>query len=292
MDSAIKFQNYISDLKLNLFDEYQKIFLINNKGIFISNLTDAKTRKYTLEQRKTNSRLKLSKKRFDEMNSFPFFYLYAIDTISQVCIKMKIEKVYLEKKDIPEEKIQLIPKSIQDFFGYAYYEFSEIINIPYPLTVNIINSNTKKILCDVKQINPNAPWYVEEILNSNLSIYLQKSIKDKKDILENYSNYCVYRYSLKINDNQTMNYIGMTSNLSQRIDHHKNPNSWISKRENTKFLYLAFKNCGYENFNFSILHSDLTEKEAHYLEAQEIKNYNAYYPYGFNVRDESKYLIF
>lgn len=51
MNTAIKFQNNIDDLHINCIKEYKKIFSQYKQGIFISNITDCKTRKHSLKER-------------------------------------------------------------------------------------------------------------------------------------------------------------------------------------------------------------------------------------------------
>jgi hypothetical protein len=111
MDSAIKFQDNIPGLEIKCLDEYQKIINKYQNGIFISNMADCKTRKYSLEERCQGccSTVKLSNKRYLEMeDSYPF-YLYAIDTLHRAFARLKVIKVYLKKQDIPNDKLQLIP---------------------------------------------------------------------------------------------------------------------------------------------------------------------------------------
>lgn len=294
MNSAIKFQNNIQELQIKCLDEYQSVFNAYNEGIFISNMTDCKTRKYSLEERCNGStnKIKLGKKRFQEMETNYPFYLYAIDTLHQSFARFKIIQVYLNYTDIPNEKLHLIPKSLKALYGYAYYEFIELKILPYEASNAVININTGRPIYEAKQINPNAPWYVEQI-DGVLGKYLidNSSPLNSENLFESYPNFCVYRYYLDLPECK-MSYIGMTKDIQQRYNHHKNPSSWNSKNEQNKFLYMAFKNptLGYDKFQFEVLHSNLTEEEAHYWEAKEIQNFNAYFPFGFNVRNEDKYL--
>ena len=80
-----------------------------------------------------------------------------------------------------------------------------------------------------------------------------------------YNNYAVYRYRSKI-DGKT--YIGMTGNLKQRIAHHSNPNHWRTGKEKWKVLYMMFSMYGYDNYEFTVLHDNLTKEEAEYWEAK------------------------
>lgn len=294
MDSAIKFQNDIPDLQIKCLEEYQSIFDIYHKGIFISNMVDCKTRKYSLQERYNglSTKVKLGQNRFQEMETHYPFYLYVIDTLHQSFAKLKIIQIYINYSDIPNEKLYLIPESLKQLYGYAYYEFSDLEVLPYEASNAVINVNTGNSLYEVRQINSNAPWYVE-CLEGKLGTYLIDNAPqpDFEDSLGNYPNFCVYRYYLDL-PNCKMSYIGMAKDIQHRYDHHKNPSSWNSKNEHNKFLYIAFKNpaIGYDKFQFEILHSNLTEDEAHYWEAKEIQNFNAYFPFGFNVRNEDKYL--
>ena len=224
-------------------------------------------------------------------NSYPFD-LYIIDTLHLVFARLTVTKVYLNKSDIPKEELKLIPTSIENFYGYAFYKFIDLQQYSYEGSNSVVNCNTKTPLFNVKQINPCTPWRVETI-DGQLGEYLINNSPSLKteDLLGQYSNFCVYRYYLDL-PNCKMSYIGMTKNLQQRFQHHKNISSWNSKNEHNKYLYMAFKNpaIGYEKFHFEVLHDNLTEEEAHYWEAQEIENFNAYFPFGFNVRKEDRYL--
>lgn len=294
MDSAIKFQDNIPGLEIKCLDEYQKIINKYQNGIFISNMADCKTRKYSLEERCQGccSTVKLSNKRYLEMeDSYPF-YLYAIDTLHRAFARLKVIKVYLKKQDIPNDKLQLIPPKLQQLYAYAYYEFIELKILPYEVSNSVVNVNTGKPVFEAKQINANAPWYVKCIEGSLGKYLIDNTPMIKEDnILGSYEKYCVYRYYLSL-PNCTMSYIGMSKDVQIRYNHHKNPSSWESKNESNKLLYLAFKNptIGYDKFQFEILHDNLTEEEAHFWEAKEIQNFNSYYPFGFNVRREDKYL--
>ena len=60
-------------------------------------------------------------------------------------------------------------------------------------------------------------------------------------------------------------YIGQSTNIAQRFNHHKNYSSKISHYP----LYQAFQTYGIENFNFSIIEEcsieQLNEKEIYYI---------------------------
>lgn len=294
MDHAIKFQNDISDLNIKCLEEYKRIFEEYGQGIFISNMTDCKTRKYSLKERCSGlpSQTKLGKNRFQEMINDCPFYLYTIDTLHQAFARFKVDEIYLNYSDIPNEKLSLIPNNLNKLYGYAYYKFIEFKELPYEASNAIVNTNTGRSIYGAKQINPNAPWHVE-CIEGMLGQYLINNLPplDIEDLFGQYKNFCVYRYYLDLPECK-MSYIGMTRDIQQRYNHHKNPSSWNSKNEQSKFLYMAFKNpiIGYDKFQFEILHSNLTEEEAHYWEAKEIQNFNSYFPFGFNVRNENKYL--
>ena len=80
----------------------------------------------------------------------------------------------------------------------------------------------------------------------------------------------------------------MTNDIKRRRSEHENPTTW--QREKKKYLYINMQMFGLDDFEFKILHENLTEEEAHYWEAKEIENYNSYFPNGFNERNESRYL--
>lgn len=285
---AIKFQNFIPELNINILDEYQQIFNLYNSGIFINGLTDCKTRKYKLNERKNKQYARpLSDRSFNQINNQCPFDLYIIDTYYKAFAVLKIEKVY--QKNIPKEENNLIPNVLKDFCSHSYYKFSNIEILPYESSNAIINITSKNTLFDVKQINPNSPWYVEKIEGIFADYLITNTPKLKEYNLGFHPNYCVYRYYINLPMGQ-LNYIGLTNDLSERYNHHSNKASWNSKNEKNKLLYMAFKNVGYDKFMFEVLHDNLTEQEAHYWEAKEIQNYNAYYPTGFNVRNEDKYL--
>lgn len=292
MDRAIKFQNPIQELNINILDEYLKIFTLYNEGIFISTISDCKTRKYTLEERKNKAFIRaFSAKAFNSISSSCPFNLYIVDTYYQALAVLRVEKIYQNKEQIPIELFnKLIPEQIRDFCIHAAYKFSEISVLPYEVGNSIINSNTGKSVFDAKQINPTSPWYVEQLQGVLAEYLITNTPKLNNNAKFGYHpNYCVYRFYLK-SPNGEISYIGMTNDIEERYKHHSNKSSWSSKNEQHKFLYLAFKNVGFEKFNFEILHDNLTEEQAHYFEAKEINNFNAYYPYGFNVRNEDKYL--
>lgn len=80
----------------------------------------------------------------------------------------------------------------------------------------------------------------------------------------------IYKITNKINE---YSYIGLSTNIEDRWNQHKNPYNW--NRENKKLLYKAFQKYGLENFEFEILEEcnpkDLSEKEKYYIE-----KYNTY----------------
>lgn len=149
-------------------------------------------------------------------NSYPFD-LYIIDTLHLVFARLTVTKVYLNKSDIPKEELKLIPTSIENFYGYAFYKFIDLQQYSYEGSNSIVNCNTKTPLFNVKQINPCTPWRVETI-DGQLGEYLINNSPSLKteDLLGQYSNFCVYRYYLNL-PNCKMSYIGMTKNLQQRF---------------------------------------------------------------------------
>lgn len=236
---------------------------------------------------------------FKRMNQEVPFYLYALDNAFAL-LKMRVERV-LTKEEVCEEKLEnLIP----DYYSVdtpcaSYYLISNIEIYPPEEGSKVIITNSGNTALNINQINSRSPIKVHWDQNSNLNIPLKQinratackppviSTPIEEDINTEDKNYVVYRYQSKI-DNKC--YIGLTGNLEQRINHHKNSTNWRSNKEKWKILYIMFSMYGYDNYEFSILHENLTKEEACYWEAKEIENHNCYYPNGFNVRDESRHL--
>lgn len=229
---------------------------------------------------------------FQRMNKEVPFFLYALDK-NFALLKMKVERV-LKKEEILEEQLgYLIPTYYSvDTPCSSYYLISQIDIFPVEEAKNVIINSSGNNALLTNQINSRAPMAVHW---SDKKISIEPKIKeDKPKILkkeikieDQNNNYVVYRYKSKI-DNKC--YIGLTGNLEERIRHHKSPSNWKSSKEKWKILYIMFSLYGYENYDFEILHKDLTKEEAEYWEAKEIENHNCYYPNGLNVRNESRHL--
>ena len=86
----------------------------------------------------------------------------------------------------------------------------------------------------------------------------------------------VYKITNKLNNKC---YIGISTNIENRWEQHKNPYNW--SRESNKLLYKAFQKYGLNNFNFDIIEecevSQLSQKEQFY-----ISYYNSYRN-GYNM---------
>lgn len=236
----------------------------------------------------------MSKNTYDRMNTETPFYLYALDK-NFALLKMKVERV-LRKEEILNENLgYLIPAYYSvDTPCANYYLISSINILPVEEAVKVIICSSGKSIASLNQVNSTAPIKVE--WNENVSITQPEPVKvcnsistmSKTENLDSH-NYTVYRYQATI-DGKKQTYIGLTGDLKGRFNHHKNPANWRSKKEKWKVLYMFFQMYGYERFEFSILHDNLTHEEAQYWEAKEIENHNCYYPNGLNVRDESKHL--
>ena len=283
MDACIFFENIIPKLELDLIKIYTNFLSSHSHALFISCST---FRNHTYDSSyKTNVRL--SENRVQEMNKEPFF-LYALDRINNCLIRMRVQFVYIYENLTPDLK-KILPTEFHNFIGIAYYKINSFEVLPYECGNQIVNSNTGKCILTARQINQCAPWnvsvynqgaFAEFLLSLPINISVSKYPEEE--------GYCVYRY---YQPDLNMSYIGETNNINQRIKHHESESSWNSATEKDKLLYLAFKSIGRDKFQFEILHKNIeTELEARQLEAQEIENYNAYYPFGFNLRNEKKYL--
>lgn len=285
MDACCFFENKIPSFTEDLISLYSNHFLNHDTAIFVSLPT---YRNHQSVLNKNYHSIRLSSTRLNAMNDAEF-NLFCIDKFNQKLIQMQVISVYLYET-LPKDFIQLIPIEIQNLVGIGYYHIKSFNILDYGLCSNIINNNTGAIAINAKQMNQSAPWNVILLENGPLSKYLYSHVKveagnSKYPYAEGY---CVYRYWIP---ELNMSYIGETGNLTERIKHHENPSSWDSKTEANKHLYLAFKILGREKFQFEILYSNLkTKEEALRLEAIEILNHNAYYPNGFNIRNENKNL--
>lgn len=233
------------------------------------------------------------------MNQEVPFYLYALDN-NFALLKMRVERVLTKEEVCQEELGYLIPTYYSvDTPCASYYLISEIKIYPPEEGCKVIITNSGNSALSVSQVNSRGPmkvhWDPEQTLTINPTRALKPASYDPpiacKSIEEpaaaDDKNYVVYRYQSKIDGKC---YIGLTGNLQQRVNHHKNPSNWRSAKEKWKILYIMFSMYGYDSYEFSILHENLTKEEAEYWEAKEIENHNCYYPNGFNVRDESRHL--
>src|SRR5687768_12422213 len=75
-------------------------------------------------------------------------------------------------------------------------------------------------------------------------------------------------------------YIGQTNDPKRRWRGHKN----LAKSSN-QIIHKAMRKYGVENFNFEILHSDLSWEKVNILEAKLIEKYNCRNnEYGYNIK--------
>lgn len=239
------------------------------------------------------------KSTFNRMNEEVPFYLYALDK-QFALLKMKVERVLRKEEVISEQLDYLIPTYYSiDTPCASYYLISCIDIFPPEEAVKVIITSSGNCAFNIAQVNSRGPMAVhwEDSISTTIvqpkikpsSNYAPPVAKETKKAIsdENNHNYVVYRYQSKI-DGKT--YIGLTGNLKDRFSHHSNPNNWRSNKEKWKVLYMMFSMYGYENYEFTILHENLTKTEAEYWEAKEIENHNCYYPNGMNVRNESRHL--
>lgn len=243
----------------------------------------------------------LNNKTMKEMNTMTPFSFYALDK-NIALLKMRVIRVLTREEVIAEKLEYLIPNYYNiDTPCSAYYLIDKIEVFPPESAMKVININTNRPIYLASQVNSTTPWRVREIspdlgtedlvenkvnIQSNnnfkppivkVSTSINSKVKDQ--------NYTVYCYT-----NKTLNksYIGMTNDIKRRRSEHENPTTW--QREKKKYLYINMQMFGLDDFEFKILHENLTEEEAHYWEAKEIENYNSYFPNGFNERNESRYL--
>lgn len=96
-------------------------------------------------------------------------------------------------------------------------------------------------------------------------------IKVNNDISE-----CLYSVYCFINKKNSKKYIGITSNIDRRYRQHK------SGRNRCPVFSSAIKKYGFDNFDFSILKSDLRKQEAESFEKKFILDFNTLVPNGYN----------
>ena len=231
-----------------------------------------------------------------EMNEVAPFDFYALDK-NVALLKMHTTRVLTKEEVIAENLEYLIPEYYDiDTPCSAYYLIDKIEILPPISATKVINVNTNRAIYEAAQVNSTTPWRVKEIDEDlgieNVVIAAAPPSRFKsappvavKAPIATNEKYSVYRYFSKTTKKC---YIGLTNDINRRRKEHENPGSWA--REKKKYLYTAMQLMGLEDFEFSILHTDLTEEEAHYWEAQEIEIHNSYFPNGLNERNESRYL--
>jgi hypothetical protein len=233
----------------------------------------------------------LNEKIKEEMKTNLPFTLYVIDT-QVALLKLTVTDV-LTREEVIENKMEhLIPTYYSiDTPCSAYYVLSDIEILPVAAGDNIVNINTKKPITLSQQVNSTTPWRVRSLEEGEEPA---QKVPESTPIIPSpvdvepsgTGTYSVYRYYCPLLNKY---YIGMTNNIDRRRREHENPETWKNNRK--KFLYTAMQFVGGPSmFEFTILHSGLTEEEAHYWEAKEIENHNCYYPNGFNERSEKRYL--
>lgn len=233
---------------------------------------------------------------YKEMNSVVPFDFYALDK-NVALLKMHTIRVLTKEEVINEHLEYLIPEYYNiDTPCSAYYLIDKIEILPPISASKVINVNTKRSIYEAAQVNSTTPWRVKEtdedlgiediavapVVRSKSAPPVAKEPPAVNPINERYT---IYRYFSKTTKKC---YIGLTNDINRRRKEHENPSSW--NREKKKYLYTAMQLMGLEDFEFSILHTDLTLDEAHYWEAQEIEIHNSYFPNGLNERNESRYL--
>ena len=237
----------------------------------------------------------LNEKIYNEMNNIAPFYFYALDK-SVALLKMQVIRVLTREEVINEQLEYLIPNYYDiNTPCSAYYLIDKIEILPAESAMKVININTKKPIYDAAQVNSTIPWRVCEIDNDlgveNIILPTVKAVKSQppkatSQIIEpTTDHYCVYQYYSKT---MHKSYIGLTNDIARRKREHENPGNWL--KEKKKYLYTAMQLMGLDDFEFHVLHSNLSEVDGHYWEAKEIENHNAYFPDGFNERKESRYL--
>jgi hypothetical protein len=235
----------------------------------------------------------LNRKIKNEMNNSTPFILYELDK-DVALLKLTVIAVF-DKEEVIERGLEEYIPSYYDVETpcSAFYMISAMEILPPEEAVQIVNINTGSSIYYSAQVNSTTPWRVRK--SEETIAFTPKTIPQKTkalppksteiQITDDNSGHCVYHYRSK---STGKSYIGMTNNIIRRRREHESPVTW--QREKKKYLYVLMNILGLEDFDFEILHSGLTEEEAHHWEAVEIEQHNAYYPNGLNERNESKYL--
>ena len=87
--------------------------------------------------------------------------------------------------------------------------------------------------------------------------------------------YIIYKLTCKTTGES---YIGQTSNLKQRLEHHKLPSSDCPRIRN------AIQKYGWDDFIVTILKEDLTADDANHFEEVLIEEHNTLSPFGYNLQ--------
>jgi hypothetical protein len=218
------------------------------------------------------------------------FTLYELDP-SVALLKLTVVDVFSKDEVIEKGLEHLIPNYYSiDTPCSAFYLVSAIEILSVDVGNTIVNVNTGKPITMSQQVNSTTPWVVRHLEDGEEAKFAPavKAIKvpEIKEEYEVNGTYSVYRYYCPLLNKY---YIGMTNNVERRRKEHENPATWDAHKK--VYLYTAMRFCGGPSqMQFDVLHSGLTEEEAHYWEAKEIENHNAYYPNGLNERNESRYL--
>lgn len=209
------------------------------------------------------------------MNEHPF-YLYAFDR-TVALLKMHCIHVYQTEEVIANKLTHLIPSyySINTPCS-AFYLIDNIEILPAVYAKNLIAINSgKEVFENARQVNNARPWHVKE-KEPFLSFQPPEPIID----YNNLGNYSVYCYHSKT---ANKDYIGLTNDVIRRRREHECSSNWVNSK---KYLYVYMTLMGIEDFEFTVLHTNLTKEQAKYYEALEIELHNSYYPDGFNERYE------
>lgn len=236
---------------------------------------------------------------YKRMNTEVPFSLYAVDKQFAI-LKMTVERVLRKEEVIAEGLEYLIPSyySVETSCA-SFYLISSIESFPIDEIYKLIISSSGNCADRLNQVNSCGPVRVywdnnasQHTIASTRSFLppISKDEPEDNDVTNSERCHTIYRYRFK--DKPDRCYIGRTSNLKRRIAHHSNQKNWLATKEQWKVLYVMFQSCGYDSFEFDILHENLTLEEAKYLEAWEIENHQSYYrhQHGFNVKDESENL--